>query len=498
MGLFKNTLSSILFQIVSIICGFILPNYYLRIYGAIEYGLVVSVTQYLQLISLCELGVGAVVQAALYKPIADKNKLKINQIFAASQSFYKKIAYILCVYVVVLVIIYPYVTETKVDIYFSSFIILAIAFKLFLQFFFGISYRTILTAAQYISIIMNIGILTLLVNLVLSIVLMEYGCSLITVIWASSLIFIIQPLLLAYYARKHFELEKVKHIEHNVIPQKWNGIAQHIATISLENVPVIILTAFTSLATVSIYAVYHMVTNGLKLAFISLLSSISPFMGNLSAKNELKNLSNFFEKIVYLTLILDAYIFTIAYIALLPFIHIYTDKLDNPSIYIIPSLAIWMCVSMAIYVLRLPFSYLIQSCGHFKQTQNSAFIEAGLNIVFSIVLVKIWGVVGVAIAISIALFYRLLYFLYYVRRLIDFKSIVFIKSLSIILIASLLLIYISSFISPSCNGYIEWLFYSIKISLAGLVVYSIILMALNRNQTLTLLKSLIHKKSVID
>lgn len=496
MGLFKNTISSILFQIVSIICGFILPNFYLRIYGATEYGLVVSVTQYLQLISLCELGVGAVVQAALYKPIANNDTVNISQIFAASQSFYKKIAYILCIYVAVLIAIYPYVTETKIDFHFSTFIILAIAFKLFLQFFFGISYRTILTAAQYISIIMNIGMLTLVVNLILSIMLMKYGCPLVTVIWASSIVFILQPMLLSYYTKKHFKLEKVKHIKSNIIPQKWNGIAQHIATISLENVPVIILTAFTSLATVSIYAVYHMVTNGLKLAFISLLSSISPFMGNLLANKKIKDLSMFFEDIIYLTLILDAYIFSVAYIVLLPFIHVYTEKLDNPSIYIVPALAVWMCISMAIYVLRLPFSYLIQSCGHFKQTQNSAFIEAGLNIILSMVLVRFYGVVGVAIAISIALLYRLIFFCCYVRKLIEFNSLTFIKSIGLIFAASTSLIYLSSLIPFSVTCYIEWFWYSLKIALSGLAIFSIVLSIFNNKQTVKLLKSLIHRKTV--
>lgn len=338
--------------------------------------------------------------------------------------------------------------------------------------------------------------LTLVVNLILSIMLMKYGCPLVTVIWASSIVFILQPMLLSYYTKKHFKLEKVKHIKSNIIPQKWNGIAQHIATISLENVPVIILTAFTSLATVSIYAVYHMVTNGLKLAFISLLSSISPFMGNLLANKKIKDLSMFFEDIIYLTLILDAYIFSVAYIVLLPFIHVYTEKLDNPSIYIVPALAVWMCISMAIYVLRLPFSYLIQSCGHFKQTQNSAFIEAGLNIILSMVLVRFYGVVGVAIAISIALLYRLIFFCCYVRKLIEFNSLTFIKSIGLIFAASTSLIYLSSLIPFSVTCYIEWFWYSLKIALSGLAIFSIVLSIFNNKQTVKLLKSLIHRKTV--
>ena len=56
---------------------------------------------------------------------------------------------------------------------------------------------------------------------------------------------------------------------------------------------------------------------------------------------------------------------------------------------------------------------MIQSAGHFKQTQNSAIIEAIINILISIIFVKLFGLVGVSIAATVAMIYRTSYFVLY-------------------------------------------------------------------------------------
>ena len=63
----KNTVSALVFQIVTVICGFVLPKAILSYYGSEVNGLVNSIAQFLQVIAFLELGVGAVVQSALYK-----------------------------------------------------------------------------------------------------------------------------------------------------------------------------------------------------------------------------------------------------------------------------------------------------------------------------------------------------------------------------------------------------------------------------------------------
>ena len=109
--LLLNSATSVIYQVLTVICGFILPRLYLSYYGSEVNGLITSIAQFLGFISLAELGVGAVVQSALYKPLADKNNDEISRIVLSAKRFYRKIAIFLVVYVIALVIIYPKITS---------------------------------------------------------------------------------------------------------------------------------------------------------------------------------------------------------------------------------------------------------------------------------------------------------------------------------------------------------------------------------------------------
>ena len=97
----KNTISSLFFQITTIVCGFILPRLILNSFGSEINGLVNSINQFLQIIAFLELGVGAVVQSSLYKPLADGNNEEISKIIVSAGKFFKKLAHTnsLCTYI---------------------------------------------------------------------------------------------------------------------------------------------------------------------------------------------------------------------------------------------------------------------------------------------------------------------------------------------------------------------------------------------------------------
>lgn len=65
--LIKNTYTAIIYQVATLICGFILPRLILGNFDSEVNGLVNSITQFLQVIQFLELGVGAVVRTSLYK-----------------------------------------------------------------------------------------------------------------------------------------------------------------------------------------------------------------------------------------------------------------------------------------------------------------------------------------------------------------------------------------------------------------------------------------------
>ena len=89
--LMLNSMTSVLYQIVTIVCGFILPRYFLTYFGSTINGLVSSITQFLGFISLAECGVGAVVQSTLYKPLADNDMSTVSKIVISSERFFKRV-----------------------------------------------------------------------------------------------------------------------------------------------------------------------------------------------------------------------------------------------------------------------------------------------------------------------------------------------------------------------------------------------------------------------
>ena len=106
----RNTLSSLLYQITAIICGFIVPRLILSHFGSEINGLTQSIIQFLHVIAFLEMGVGAVVESSLYKPLAEKNDIEISKILVSANKFFRNLAFILAVYVVVLIFIYPHIS----------------------------------------------------------------------------------------------------------------------------------------------------------------------------------------------------------------------------------------------------------------------------------------------------------------------------------------------------------------------------------------------------
>ena len=129
----RNTVMSLTFEALTIICGFILPRFILGAFGSETNGLVSSITHFLGFISLCELGMGAVVPASLYRPLAEKNMDRVSAVVASAQKFYRIIAAILLGYIMVLVGVYPLAVKDSFDFIFSASLILIISIRAKIQ-----------------------------------------------------------------------------------------------------------------------------------------------------------------------------------------------------------------------------------------------------------------------------------------------------------------------------------------------------------------------------
>lgn len=90
-----NSITSLFSQGITVICSFVLTRLILSHFGSSVNGLVSSITQFLGFISFLEMGIGAVVKSALYKPLADKNYDEVSRVIISTKKFYRTIAKIL-------------------------------------------------------------------------------------------------------------------------------------------------------------------------------------------------------------------------------------------------------------------------------------------------------------------------------------------------------------------------------------------------------------------
>ena len=82
----KNSLTSTISSVVTMLCGFIAQAIFIRILGAEYLGLNGLFTNILTILSFFELGIGNAIVFHLYKPIANNDTEKIKSLML----FYKK------------------------------------------------------------------------------------------------------------------------------------------------------------------------------------------------------------------------------------------------------------------------------------------------------------------------------------------------------------------------------------------------------------------------
>ena len=78
-------------------------------------------------IVLLESGFEPVIKSILYKPISKNNKETINSILKTSEKLFRKIAYIFIIYIILLIIIYPYLINKEFDYLYTISLIIIIS-----------------------------------------------------------------------------------------------------------------------------------------------------------------------------------------------------------------------------------------------------------------------------------------------------------------------------------------------------------------------------------
>jgi len=276
-----NIFCALILQLITAVNGLILPRLIIPTYGSDVNGLIGSIMQFIAYISLLEAGVGGVINATLYKPLAQNDISRVSEIFCTAKLFYQKIGRINIVYIIFLSIVYSSVVNTGFGREYVVALILILSVETFLEYYFSLPYIILMTADQKVRITYLVTSATIVVNIITTYYLVNIGASIHLVKLASCLVFAAKPIFYTYYVRRKYYLENTYVYDLSAIKQRWNGIAHNMASFIHFNTDIVIITLFIGTKAVSIYTVYYMVVFGIQRIITSISTGSAASIGNL-------------------------------------------------------------------------------------------------------------------------------------------------------------------------------------------------------------------------
>lgn len=414
----KNTITSLILQLVLALSGFIIPRFFTELYGSSMNGLVNSISQFISYINLVEAGISASVIVSLYKPIAENDTSQINRVLAAAKKFYRKSGFLFLLLVGLLILVYPYVIKNEIsNSTFIRMMIFVLSISGLVDYFILGKYRVLLQADQRSYVISYAQIIGTVIMTIVSIIQIKLECSALAVKFTAASIYILRSLIVVFYARR-----KYKYLNFNVEPdnssmnRRWSALIHQIAGMITTNTDMLLLTLMVktnALIQVSIYSTYNLVSYALINLMNSFTSGLTSSFGQVISQEDHESLKRNFSIYEFAFFIIIFIVYSCMGILLYSFIYLYTKSYSDASIYLNWNYVLLFTIVGIIQSIRQPALTIICAAGHYKETQYRAILEAVLNLSVSLFLVGKLGISGVLIGTIVSFSYRSLDVIFY-------------------------------------------------------------------------------------
>ena len=410
-----NIVTTLFLQLATIISGFIIPKLILSTFGSETNGLISTLQQFLNYIALIEGGLNGVIMANLYRPLVAKDYEKVSSIIKTANRFFKKISLVFIVYTIILAIAFPLIFNSSFSWGFVFTLTLILSIKLFVQYCFSLSLRNLLNADKRVYVVSLTQIALIVFDTAAAIAIIKILPNVHILKLASAIIFMAQPVIYNYFTKKYYPLKKNAPADKQLLKNRWDGFAINCAYFVHSNTDIAIISVFRGLKEASVYSVYALVVNGIKQLCLALWKALGPSVGKLYAAGDQAKLNRKFNTFEFVTFFMTSFMFGIAATLITPFVMIYTANITDTN-YCQPLFGVLILIAEAMYIIREPYVSVAYSANKFKEIRIPAIVEALLNIALSLLLVPWLGVVGVAVGTVVAMTYRTVSQVWYLRK----------------------------------------------------------------------------------
>lgn len=396
-----NISMTLLSQVTTSLCNFILSGVLLNTFGSVLYGITSSVNQFLSYVSLLEGGVGRVGRAEMYKPLAENDDYGVSRVYYALQRFFRGIGIISLVYILFLSLAYydlAHIEHYSRKYIFALVWVLGIA--ILSKYLGGLTNLCLLVADQRQYIANIIIAVTTILGLVAALACVFLQTNLLVIKLIFGFAYVARPIAYGIYVRKQYKLPPANG-NYSKLEQKWSGIGQNIALFLHSNTDIVLLTLFADIHLVAVYSVYSLVISNIRLIAITFSSGMEGALGELYVSGNQTDLQKAYQKYQFIMFFAVFVLFGTTAVMLLPFITLYTEKATDVN-YIQPLFAMLFVLIEASECIMHPCNTLAVSTNKIKETRWAYYWEVILNLTISLLLIWWNPLLGLIIGTFVA------------------------------------------------------------------------------------------------
>ena len=393
----RNVLFTVFASVSAILIGLVAQKLFIQILGLEYAGLNGLFTNVITMLAIADLGIGEAVIFNLYKPLKEKDTETIRSLMRFYRKAFHIVAAAVAVIGVCLIPALPYIAKTTEANVNTTVIFLIFVADVVLSYFLAYK-RAILYADQknyYISIIHMVYLIGMnAAQLIMLYFTHDYYAYLIT-----KVVFrVLENIVIAHVANRQYPFLKgrdVKPLAADIkadIRKKTGALVFHkIGTFVVNGTDNILISVFFSLKTAGLYSNYLLVTEALKQLFNPALAALTPSVGNMLVSESKEHIFLTFRRMRFMNFWLATYVATSLFVLIQPFIVFWFGAEYTLTFGVVITISLQFFQML----MRGTYNAFQDAAGIFYENRFVPLAESAVNLIASIILLKIFGLPGV-------------------------------------------------------------------------------------------------------
>lgn len=394
---------SILTYIISFLPAMVVRKFFLMELGEELLGLSSLYTNIISYLSIIEMGIGSAIIFSLYKPFAEGNKVKVKGYLDYYAKFYKAVGgIILAVGICILPFLGIFITDnidmTKATIYFVLFLINTVISYLF-------SYKLCILNVAQEGYIVSIGTaISKVLIAILQVIILKLYASFFLYITIQIVVNLIYYIVLNVHIDRRYTW--LKDTKGEIEKEEKNNLVKNVKALFMHKIGYVVvfgtdnlvISAFINLGSVAKVNSYNMIIEAIKGVINTATAAITPSIGNLLIEGDNEKAITVHKRLFFMNFWVVSFVTISLFNTISQFIGIWLGEnqlLDTFTVSVV-------LINLYFQLMRSSVEQFKEGSGNYHQDRYASFIEAFINLVCSIILVRKMGIVGVFIGTFIS------------------------------------------------------------------------------------------------